>query len=1015
MIAQRVSSLNAGILLGLTLLFCWPMFYNGFPLVYGDTGNYVGSGIERYLPQDRPIFYGLFLGIGFSLGGIYSAILLQSLCVAYTISLFFSWMAPDVSRSARTLSLVLLALVTPVSWLASWLIPDVFGGLIVLVVILFVFAFDALRLRHRLCLGLILALALIAHSGNVLLIACLLPATFLLGILFGHRPNWRGAWFAVAIGVFSIFLVLVSNVVAFDRWTINPGAQMFTTARLVADGYMKQFLERHCPTEPTLPLCDHVEELDGMNHEKFLWDEPSLATITGGWSTNARAYEELNSRVISEHSGSILGSAIQRSLELLIHTHFSELSELNSNADRQKFVTRIIEKFFPGEFPRFLAARQQTGELHLLFVNRLHFWSAWLSYVLLFVVAVRAFLNKDTKALTVVAVMATAFVLNAFVHGSLSGVHPRYQLKVTWLATLVSLAIMINIPHKLDVSPTHRRRRFLVPISVDYREREEGHVMAHWPRPAHFLAANWPILALTVVLTFAVVIVSPKKPFWNDELFSWYVLTASFDTNWRAFNDAINNTPFLYFGLGWLWVQVFGASELSLRLFSSVGISVAAFALWPILRRTFGFWPATLALLGTFCTAGLVLDQNTEARMYGLFLAMVALAVPLYDRVLRTKKPTPTMIGLNALVHAAIVHTHLFGLFYSGAFAAAFAASRLLESGFSLRRLLLSLPVYLSFLAAWLSFLLYLPAFFAQAEAGRPYSWIAQPSFMDLWMLLSLGSGALLRSEVLGLLIVVAGFTRLLEREGRTSSTAEVGRNDQNLIALAVALIILPVAVWIASRLGRPIFLDRYLIPSILGWSLLVAYTAARLLRIPNARNYLPRLGQTLILGATALGLLAFPIQNASVHPAWSPPGSDDPAGDLPIVILTTHGFLERIHYSRNPSRYFHILDWESTNTPTSGRFGIQQYKHMEAWRRVFPDIFGDRIVQSDAFLATNSEFLVVTDVDYRLTCDERPTRILCPQWVARRIANNPAYTISEFPSSGNQGEVLLYVRRIMW
>ena len=38
-----------------------PAFYNGFPLVYSDTGAYISSGMELIFPIDRPITYGLFM------------------------------------------------------------------------------------------------------------------------------------------------------------------------------------------------------------------------------------------------------------------------------------------------------------------------------------------------------------------------------------------------------------------------------------------------------------------------------------------------------------------------------------------------------------------------------------------------------------------------------------------------------------------------------------------------------------------------------------------------------------------------------------------------------------------------------------------------------------------------------------------------------------------------------------------------------------------------------------------
>ena len=72
-----------------------------------------------------------------------------------------------------------------------------------------------------------------------------------------------------------------------------------------------------------------------------------------------------------------------------------------------------------------------------------------------------------------------------------------------------------------------------------------------------------PILA-TLSLITACIIVSSKKFFWNDELFSYYFLAdSSFGHMMVAFHDKLNNTPALYFILGWLWAIVFSASELS--------------------------------------------------------------------------------------------------------------------------------------------------------------------------------------------------------------------------------------------------------------------------------------------------------------------------------------------------------------------------------------------------------------------------------------------------------------------
>ena len=47
--------------LGAALLLLSVPVLNGYPLVYSDTGTYLRTAFEGYVPPDRPVWYGLFL------------------------------------------------------------------------------------------------------------------------------------------------------------------------------------------------------------------------------------------------------------------------------------------------------------------------------------------------------------------------------------------------------------------------------------------------------------------------------------------------------------------------------------------------------------------------------------------------------------------------------------------------------------------------------------------------------------------------------------------------------------------------------------------------------------------------------------------------------------------------------------------------------------------------------------------------------------------------------------------
>ena len=225
--------------------------------------------------------------------------------------------------------------------------------------------------------------------------------------------------------------------------------------------------------------------------------------------------------------------------------------------------------------------------------------------------------------------------------------------------------------------------------------------------------------------------------------------------------------------------------------------------------------------------------------MYGLFAAGVALTILLSDRLAAKEKPPTGLLVLNGFANALVVHTHLLGLFYSGGVALAYGLSELRRQGWTVRSLARRLGVFVSFLAAWVSFLLYLPSLLVQAEATNPYGWVPRPILSDLTSLLgiSLGNSAsppwasLVSPLVFVLLFVLAAAREiLLDRTpgGATAAPASPAARPDNwhLICLAIILVLLPVAMWLLSILTRPFFYPRYLVPSALGWTILLAMGA---------------------------------------------------------------------------------------------------------------------------------------------------------------------------------------------
>ncbi|MFO1463177.1 MAG: glycosyltransferase family 39 protein [bacterium] len=516
-----------------------------------------------------------------------------------------------------------------------------------------------------------------------------------------------------------------------------------------------------------------------------------------------------------------------------------------------------------------------------------------------------------------------------------------------------------------------------------------------------------------VSATLSCAIVSFKKYFWNDEFFSYYQLSdPSFRHMMVAFSDKLNITPPLYFILGWVWVQMVGATELSLRIFSSLGLSMAFFIVWITLRRHYGFLAASLGALIAFCFSSLVVYQNAEARMYGLFLLLCSLALLQYDVINKSSKPSVGMILINGVVHAGIVSTHLYGIFYSGAILVAFV---LRDRFFKKVRP----KVYLVILLSWASAIPYLPAFIQQSDSGRPRSWIPVPRIFELLFSYGLTEDSIVQVILFFVLIIFCLGILLQDKKNRPAYASSFEARI-SLFIFALAILAVPIFAWTISLVVKPIFLNRYLIPGVLGWAILVAQAFSWLEGYFQKssqvwRGTLLNFGQKFL--SFGLPLLFVALMSSQVIRAVDQvkeprPGSGDQMygyADLAIVVSFSHDFLKRYHYATDRGRYFFVLDWQSALDVASGVFSPNEYKNMDALSRNYSNIFQNHIVQVGDFLKNNPRFLLLDDLDFDRECSAEDFH--CPRWFEVRVKNNPDYRVT--PLGALEGRQLLLVEAV--
>jgi hypothetical protein len=120
----------------------------------------------------------------------------------------------------------------------------------------------------------------------------------------------------------------------------------------------------------------------------------------------------------------------------------------------------------------------------------------------------------------------------------------------------------------------------------------------------------------------------------------------------------------LFYTTAWLWAKAFSTAILTLRLYSCVAMCAALLVTWRTRRRFYGTFATAFGVLTFWGASGLVLDENAEARFYGLFLRTVALALNIYTRLNVQLRPKLQLLVLSLFSQSALVLSHVLGTIY---------------------------------------------------------------------------------------------------------------------------------------------------------------------------------------------------------------------------------------------------------------------------------------------------------------------------------------------------------------
>jgi hypothetical protein len=434
----------AAFLLSVLILLA-PAIWNGFPILFYDSGDYFVRIIDGALNNGRSIVYGAFL-YGLRNPNLWPVAILQCTVTAWTIYLVLRTHGLKGRFAALPLALVgvtaILSVSTALAWVAGMMMPDLFAALGVLGLYLLLLKRESLGRYERYGLVALIAFSAAAHNATLAVIAALFGAAVLLHLWCRNQIAHAGLKQAILAIVLAIALVPTTGLFAVGNFAWTPGGAGFIFSRLVQDGIAQRYLADNCP-DPKLKLCEVRHALPDKADD-FLWhqgDRGPFAHI-GGFQGGSDEMKRIAIDSLFQYPLMHLHAAIGTTLEQLVSVRTGD----QIVAD-QGYTYGILHDNEPQMRPAIETSMQRRGKLETLFpaLNKIHepvTLAAMAFLPLLLLLAWRRGEMRDTDKLAAAVILA--LLANAFVTGVLSNPHDRYGARIGWTAPLVWSLLIVQ-------------------------------------------------------------------------------------------------------------------------------------------------------------------------------------------------------------------------------------------------------------------------------------------------------------------------------------------------------------------------------------------------------------------------------------------------------------------------------------------------------------------------------------------------------------------------------------------
>ena len=406
-----------------------PTLVNGFPFVFPDSVDYLVFTPHIY----RSPFYGLFIFFFHLDRFIWGPIIAQALIASHLLWVYVRIYTGE-PKLRRFASIVLtLGLFSSLPFFTGFIMPDFFTSVMILTFYLLGFQRAKLGGVEQIYFVMLGCVAICAHVSHLPQAVVLAFLVLVLHLRLGNSLRSslrRGAILSLPLTL-AICAIFLNNLLIHRVFALFPAGQIFVLANMIEQGPARDYLHEVCP-DAKLKICGSWSTLPETSDE-FLWSTDNLQRL-GGFEGMREEAAAIVAGTIRTRPGQVLRAMVNSiARTFLVHAPGAELFPLSNDP---WMADVLLKKFGPDTLRAYkasLAARDMIPREFLQAFDEVTFPAAVLALLIAVSCAVR---RRLVDTLPLALFVTVAVVINNVLCAAGSGVHDRYQARVTWLVAL---------------------------------------------------------------------------------------------------------------------------------------------------------------------------------------------------------------------------------------------------------------------------------------------------------------------------------------------------------------------------------------------------------------------------------------------------------------------------------------------------------------------------------------------------------------------------------------------------